>query len=132
MIRHAQLARTRADIIASLPGSIAEIIKRSGYSLATVSRNIAMLRAEKEIHIARWGKPPKAGRFYAVFAVGSAPDAPRLEPVSNNERMAKVRRIRKETGAIFEYRAKQRGRYHAKRATYRRDPLLAALYGVAA
>ena len=132
MTRHNQLARTRAEIMQSLPGSIAKIEKRSGYSLATVSRNIAALRKENKVYVSSWGKPPAAGRFYAVFAIGSAPDAPRLKAISNNERAAKIRKKRRETGEIFEYRARQRGRYHAKRMTYKRIPLLAALYGVAA
>ena len=132
MTRHNQLARTRAEIMQSLPGSIDKIVKRSGYSLATVSRNIAALRKEKIVRVASWGKPKHAGRFYAVFAIGSAPDASRLEPVSNNERAAKIRAKRRETGEIFEYRARLRARANAKRMTYKRIPELAAFYGVAA
>ncbi len=57
------------------PMSLDELVRHTGYSLATVGPAIAKLRAERRAYINRWYRPTAGGRKPTrVFALGSLPD----------------------------------------------------------
>ena len=123
----------RAAIIAALPGSQKQIVERTGFVKSTVSRHIVALHHQHEIRIYAWARQKGCGPYSPEFEKGSGPDVPcDLQPIPETVRAKKMRDKRRRTGEIEEDKAKARARYHANRASYKNDPLMAALYGARA
>lgn len=63
----------RDAVIAGLPGTRAQIAKKSGVSISSVGKWLAILRAEKAIHISGWRRS-HMGSKQPFFALGAGED----------------------------------------------------------
>lgn len=89
--------RTRAAVLAALPGSCNDIAAASGLEVGTVQKWVRLLRDESEIHIGAWQRAKAQGGPSAVYVRGPGEDA-RIEPLSaapREERLARLREIAK-------------------------------------
>jgi hypothetical protein len=119
----------REQILASLPGTRADVRRKSGLHRATVLRWMARLHEEeKAIHIARWKPHPIRGPAMAVFAAGSQPDVEcALPKLTKHEVYERFRARIKRDGRIDVLRAKDRNKYWKKKAVSAPRPWFAAL-----
>ena len=65
----------REKVISGLPGTRAQIEKKSGTSSSTVGKWLAVLHAEGAVHIAKWRRS-KHGSKRPVYELGAGVDAP--------------------------------------------------------
>lgn len=101
----------RSTVLGAMPGTQAEIRKRTGLSTAVVSRWVNALRDSGEAHVSAWIAPPPNGGAHAMYyTAGPGVD---VEP----------------PGGMFDAERARRKRVQdrASRAP-RRDPLM-ALFG---
>lgn len=93
--------RARADILEAMPGDVPHLVKRSGYSVATVKRWLAQLRTggplERAAHIGRWIIPEGRGPASAVWHAGPGEHAPK--PTWRTDNAEKHRRYKAKHGA---------------------------------
>ena len=128
---------TRAAILAALPGTQFQIHERTGFGKATISRHLADMRYRREVRIAGWSKRARGpGPYLATYDTGSTPDAVcDLQPVPASIRLKayrkQQRRIRQRNDRQ-DREALMRARASADKASYRADPIMAALFGARA
>jgi hypothetical protein len=77
--KHKTSAATREAVLMSLPGTVAELAKKSGYSKQTVKEWIRALRAgdplNRASHIVGWVPPKTRGPHHPIHAAGPGEDA---------------------------------------------------------
>ncbi|MBV8660375.1 MAG: helix-turn-helix domain-containing protein, partial [Burkholderiales bacterium] len=66
----------KSQIIAAMPGSVPEIMAKSGMNESTVKRWIRIMRAAGESHIGSWKRSNGSGGFQSVHVLGAGQDAP--------------------------------------------------------
>jgi hypothetical protein len=118
----------KADILQAMPGSVSQLVTKSGYHRATVERWVRTLRAEQASHIIDWLRPNGSGNFIPVHGKGLGEDAPcTLKPLTASDDW----KLAKQRYGMDTLRAKERARHWALKARRgRRDPLVAALFGL--
>jgi hypothetical protein len=79
----------RDKFIAALPATRQEIAKSTGISDPTITKWIGVLRAEQNIHIARWRRAKSMGSMQPVYVLGPGVDAPKLAPRTPKESQAR-------------------------------------------
>lgn len=117
----------KEHIVASMPGTVAELVRKSGWSHDTVVRWVKKLRKEGASHIVGWERPNGGGPFVSVHGAGAGEDVPcTLKPLTPSEDWAKA----KEKYGMELLRKKERARKWALEARRGRndDPLMAALF----
>jgi hypothetical protein len=118
----------RDEILAALPGTSVQVGEKTGAHRNVINRWLTRLHKEGAIRITSWVRWP--GGPLAVYAVGAGVDAvctiERLPAAVNYANYLKRARA---SGHWDFVKAKLRARAAAERATYTRDPLLAALFG---
>jgi hypothetical protein len=110
-----------------MPGTQAELVKRSGYAHATVKRWLAKLREgepeQRAAHIAKWRIPKGRGPASAVWRAGPGEHAP--YPTWHTSNAERWRRAKARHG-LDVLNAKWVNQYHARRRRAGHvDPLLA-------
>lgn len=85
----------RDKVITGLPGTRAQIEKKSGTSSATVGKWLAILRASGEVHVARWLRS-KYGSKRPVYVLGAGVDA--KEPASLTGKQSQERYNKRHPG----------------------------------
>lgn len=110
----------------AMPGTMAQLVKRSGWHHDTVSRWVRKMRAAGECRIVGWQRPNGSGNFVPVYGEGPGEDAPcTLKPLTPSQdwQIAK-QRYGKELLA-----KRERARHYARLARLNGDPLVQALFG---
>lgn len=77
----------RDKVLAALPGTRAQIARKSGVSTASVGTWLAVLKAEGIAHIARW-RTPRIGQRLPIYHACEAPgkpDVPRPAALTDQE-----------------------------------------------
>lgn len=100
----------REKVIAALPGTRAEIEKKSGVSEATVGKWLSILRAEGAVHIGKWRRAVLSGSKRPVFVLGAGVDAkpPKtLTPQQSQKRYRKRHPGRRAASVAAYYRRTQ-------------------------
>lgn len=121
----------RAHILEAMPGTVAHLVRRSGYERHTVNRWLAKLHegkaTERGAHIGGWEVPEGRGAAYvAIWHAGPGRDARR--PTRTTSSAAKYAQAVAKHGRPL-LAAKAANRHHARqRRAGRTDPLLAALF----
>jgi hypothetical protein len=118
----------KEDILQSMPGTISQLVEKSGYHRATVERWMAKLRDGGESHIIKWLPPNGSGHFIPVHARGPGKDAEcTLKAQTHSDRWKRAKQLH----GLPTLRAKERARYWSLRARRGEtmDPLVAALFG---
>lgn len=123
----------RGKVAAALalgPGTVADLAKLTGLAYNTVWRWVKEMHAQGECHITpAWKRTPGGGAFVPTYAAGPGVDAPcRLKPYTQAQLSTRYRKKKRKDGSWQELLALNRARWAAKRASYKKDPLLAALY----
>lgn len=120
----------KRDILQAMPGTVAQLVAKSGYHRATVERWLVKLRAADGSHIVDWLPPNGSGNFIPVHGVGPGPDAPcKLRAMTPSDKwQARVRRL----GRDYLRNRSRTGEWalRARRVGFKSDPLLGALFGV--
>lgn len=121
----------KQDILDSMPGTVSEIIKKSGYERCTVERWMRRMKhddpAQRECHIIDWRRPEVSGQFVAVYAAGPGKNAPcKLVAQSDAEKWQRAIQLH----GMDKLRAKERARAWALKARRGQvnDPLMQALF----
>jgi len=65
----------RDKVLAALPGTRAQIARKSGVSTASVGTWLAVFKAEGIAHIARW-RTPRIGQRLPIYQASEAPGKP--------------------------------------------------------
>lgn len=122
-------SKVRAELALG-PGTVADLAKRTGLAYNTVWRHMQAMHAAGECHITpQWKRIPGGGAFVPTYAAGPGVDAPcRLKPFTNAQLSTRYRTRRRKDGSWQELLALNRARWAAKRASYKKDPLLAAMF----
>ena len=122
-------SKVRAEL-ALEQGTVADLAKRTGLAYNTVWRHIKAMHEAGECHITPdWKRTPGGGAFVPTYAAGPGVDAPcRLKPYTTAQLSTRYRRKRRKDGSWQELLALNRARWAAKRASFKKDPLLAALF----
>lgn len=74
----------RAEVLAALPGTRAQLAKKAGVSTSTVGKWLAILRTEEAVHVGRWYRS-KHGAKRPVFVLGPGQDAKEPATLTNAE-----------------------------------------------
>ena len=119
---------TRASVLAAMPGTQAEIRTRTGISQAAVSRWCNTLVDDGDAHIPKWLPPEHLGAWSPHYEPGPGVNVERPGGKSARELSRISRRQRRKSGDWEDVKARERGRYWAKKPA-RRDPLVEALFG---
>lgn len=121
-------------VFAALPGAIIDIMASTEICQRTVQMWVRTFRAEKVARIVGWRRPAICGDFVPIYGAGSAPDAVcKLKPYYANSQSAWKRRKSIATGEERDLmRLRCRTYKQVQAAGKRRDPLVAALFGVRA
>jgi hypothetical protein len=117
----------KRDILDSMPGTISEIIAKSGYERNTVERWMRRMRGV-DCHVVDWRRPAVSGPFVPVYAAGPGEDAVcTLKPLTPSQDWER----RKTKYGVDTLRAKERAAHWALKARRGQvvDPLMAALFG---
>lgn len=118
----------KAQVIAAMPGTVPEIMARSGMTKSTVKRWITLMREAGECHIDRWIRPDGPGGFMPVHIIGEGKDARcHLKAFSGAHYSKKSRRKAKEEGKAEFTQARRSAQYYAKKATAKPHDWLHAL-----
>lgn len=123
-MRNYQIAKDH--ILQAMPGTQAELVRKSGWHQGTVSRWIKVLRAEGAIHIVKWRPPGASGTASAVHGRGPGVDEPC--PYKAKTGSQKWQRV-KEIHGMEGLRRKRHVREMVKRAKKDGDPIINALFG---
>lgn len=118
----------KRDILESMPGTVAQLVKKSGYHRATVERWLRKLRAADGSHIVDWQRPNGAGNFIPVHGAGTGVDVPcTLVALTSSEKWkATVRRLGRDR--VRQLERARAWALQARRSGFGRDPLLGALF----
>ncbi len=122
----------RKLIAASLPGTLSEIMAKSGMTEGTCKRWIRILREEGLSHITDWKRATGTrGGFRPVHAPGAGTDAANpLQPLTSAETCKRYRdKIKLDRDRNDRHKAKSLARQFARKAGRRGDPLVNALFG---
>lgn len=119
--------KLRAVVLAALPGTQAQIVRRTGLGVATVSRWLADLYDSDEARIKRWTRT--GAKFAGVWGRGAGEHAPCDLVAFDSTQRKDHDRQRKKSEA--EQEAQDRAR-RLSEIKVRRDPMVAALFGAAA
>jgi hypothetical protein len=107
----------------AMPGTVDELVAKSGWSVHTVRRWLARARAAGTSHIVDWRRPNGTGNFIAVHGVGPGDDVPcTLKPLTaSDDWQLRIKRYGREL-----LRRQERARHYALRARrgQTRDPLM--------
>lgn len=118
----------RGHILEAMPGTVPELVKKSGYVRCTVNRWLEQLRqgtpAERAAHIGDWFVPEGRGPVVAIWHAGPGRHASRpRRKTSNAERWKKA----KEKHGLPKLNAKWLNQHYVRqRRKGRTDPLLDA------
>lgn len=82
----------RAEVLAALPGTRAQIEKRAGVSSSTIGKWLAILRAENVVHVGSWMRAKKTGSKRPVFEAGPGPDAKPPKTLTPEQSQARYKR----------------------------------------
>lgn len=109
-------------ILASLPGTLVDLRKRTGFARRTVARAITKLHAAGKCHISKWSESAvlKNAPLMAFYAYGRAADVPC--PVQN--------RIKSKGPADGLIRARMKANADADRVSKVKDPFIWFLFDV--
>jgi hypothetical protein len=118
----------RDHILQAMPGTVNQLVTKSGYCRSTVERWLRALRQgepeQRGSHIIGWKRPERCGHFVAVHAAGPGKDAPcRLKPLTASQDWQKA----KQKYGMETLRRKERARSWALKARRGqvKDPLMA-------
>lgn len=127
--KQSKRGKVRAEL-ALRPGTVADLAERTGLAYNTVWRHIRDLHAAGECHITpEWKRTQHGGAFVPTYAAGPGVDAPcRLKPFNSAQLSKRYRTKKRKDGSWHELLALNRARWAAKRASFTKDPLLAALF----
>lgn len=107
----------KAQVVAAMPGTVPEIMARSGMTETTVKRWIRILRAAGESHIAKWKRSIGSGAFQSVHVLGAGQDARcYLQPYTTAQLSKRSRRAGKVDGRAEATQARRSAKYYAKKA----------------
>ncbi len=68
----------RTDMmLRAMPGTVTEVMERTGVAKTTAKRWIGELRACGWVHVPKWKRPEAQGKIAPVFHAGPGKDAPR-------------------------------------------------------
>lgn len=96
-----RLSRLRA-LLQEKPLRRADMQKLLDVSKDTADRYLRILRASKEVHIARYDRNTEGGQPFAWFAYGDKPDAPKPRPFNDSEQSKRYyRKMRREDPIKF-------------------------------
>ncbi|MDB5937508.1 MAG: hypothetical protein JWQ01_4852 [Massilia sp.] len=124
----------RSLVFAALPGAIIDIMAKTDICQRTVQMWVRTFRTEKVARVIRWRRPAVSGDFVPIYGAGSGPDAEcKLKPYYANSQSAWKRRKSIATDEQRDIMRRRARTYKQLRAAAkRRDPLVAALFGVRA
>jgi hypothetical protein len=100
----------REKVITGLPGTRAQIGKKSGTSSSTVGKWIAVLHAEGAIHVSKWLRS-KLGSKRPVYVLGAGIDA--KEPPTLTDQQSQQRYDKRHPGR----RKEIRDRFYLRKTT---------------
>lgn len=120
----------RGHILEAMPGTVPELVKKSGYVRHTVNRWLAGLRegtpAARAAHIGDWIVPEGRGPVVAVWHAG--PGRHKRRPVRNTSNAERWKKAKAKHG-LPKLNAKWLNQHYARqRRKGRTDPLLGALF----
>ncbi len=123
----------RAAVLAALPGNCNHVAEVTGFGRTTIWRWLTDLHTNGEAHVDSWSRSDSGGPFIPCYTPGSGVDAIcKIKPMSEAQKARRHRKKAKRDGSWEDRLAKQRAKYWANKAKTRRDPLVAALFGMAA
>lgn len=64
----------------ALPGTVAALMRKTGYGKSLVAKSLRVLRVKEQAHIVGWDRPD--GRLAAVYGAGPGQDVPQSEAKS--------------------------------------------------
>lgn len=118
----------RKAVVAALPGTLCQIIVKSGMRKGTVVRWPRILQDEGAIHVSGWVRSEAAGPIKRVYTDGPGVNVPctlkRLPGAKYNKKYRKTH-----AELIATYNDRRRARYHAARAAKTPQTWLSALGG---
>jgi hypothetical protein len=115
-------------VLGALPGTMPELIIKSGVSKSAVFRAIRDARAAGEVRISKWQYPTKGGRPMPTYVKGAGKDAKcRLKPQTTAVSSAKHRKRAMKDGRWELRNAAVRARYRADKARQRPQTWFSAL-----
>ena len=124
-----QFRNTNDKVRACLPASNPAIMAKTGLARTSVSRHLEYLKDAGLIYVSGWERSINGGAPYPVYSLGNLPDAryqkqPRLKQYTSVEALQKQREAKiMAAQRSIEMRSFSRG------ADYRKDPIMAHLYG---
>jgi hypothetical protein len=107
-ISAAEKAQRRLKILGALPAEQIDVARRTGLSVATISRWIRRLHVEGDIHIGSWRRHPSGGDPIPTYVAGPGSDAPcTVVPLGNTERCRRARLRKRERAKIAAIEAQE-------------------------
>lgn len=134
-MRAAVTYHTRRIILAAMPATVPKIAEATGMPQTSTLRIVKALYDEGKCHEGGWQRAAR-GLAAAIYHAGEGQDQPcRLKKFTPAQKDKRHRRKLKTDPALSEKyeakMAKDRSRYWDKKATTRRDPMIAAVFGPA-
>lgn len=119
----------KAQVVAAMPGTVPEIVVRSGMTESTVKRWICIMRAAGESHIGSWKRSVGPGQFQSIHVLGPGDDAAcKLRPFTVAECSKRARRAGRINGNADAIQARRSAKYYAKKAASAAHDWAAALF----
>lgn len=121
-------AQAVKDVRQAMPGTVRQLVDRSGWCREAVERCVKVLRAASDSHVGGWQAAAGAGGQPAkIHHAGPGRDQPcRIKPLTPAEIWA--RRVK--AGGREEHNARVRAHYQRKRGVHLRDPLQQAAFNL--
>lgn len=130
MIRFHQRQRSRQRVERALPGTVHEIVTRTGLGRTTVRNYLRELREERVIYVSKWLRSNGRGGFQPYFRLGKRKDATcKLVPYTIAERSERFKSRHVEDGTWEDKRCRINSRNAIKRTIEKGDPLVSAFFG---
>lgn len=117
------------DVRLAMPGTVRQLVDRSGWCREAVERCVKVLRAARDSHVGGWqaSTGPRGGPPAKIHYAGPGRDMPcNIKPLTPAEIWA--RRVK--TNGREEHNARVRAYYQRKRGVHLRDPLQQAAFNL--
>ena len=125
----AKFFTTQVKVIAALPGSNPAIMAKVGIARDSANRHLSYLKERQLIYICGWDRSPNGGSYYPVYSAGCLPDVKREKTVKVKKILSAEALQKQREAKIMAAQRSIEMRSFSRGADYRKDPIMAHLYG---
>ena len=128
----AKFFATQTKVIAALPGSNPAIMAKVRIKRTSATRHLCYLKERQLIFISGWERSPNGGSYYPVYSAGCLPDVTHQKKITVKKILsAEALQKQREAKIMAEQRSIEM-RSFSRGADYRKDAIMAHLFGATA